>query len=163
MSAFFLNSMSKSSLGQARLLRLQARSRIRLGLGRSLALTKDRHRAFRREYKIQIQKVPNTNVYTLYKAGCLPLKTCKPQICSRAPFPTHYNCFLPTSLHIMAKICCRKIANNCKWLMMFNILKVVMHTWDWSRPSQPVVVEFFSENIAKTYVLPGWVIYALFA
>ena len=48
----------------------------------------------------------------VYKAGCLPLKTCKPQICSRAPFPTHYNCFLPTSLHIMAKICCRKIANK---------------------------------------------------
>ena len=53
---FFLNSMSKSPLGQARLLRLQARSRIRLGLGRSLALTKDRHRAFLREYKYKYKE-----------------------------------------------------------------------------------------------------------
>ena len=32
-----------------------------------------------------VQGVPNT----LYKAGCLPLNICKPQICSRAPFPTN--------------------------------------------------------------------------
>ena len=61
---FIRNSMSKSPFGLARLPSAQAQSRIRLGLGRSLALTKDRHRAFLQEYKIQIQKVQKTNICT---------------------------------------------------------------------------------------------------
>ena len=137
--------MSKSPFGLARLPSAQAQSRIRLGLGRSLANTKDRHRAFLQEYKIQIQK--SSKYKYMYKAGCPPLKICKPQICSRAPFPSYCNCFLPTSLSHKMTILCAKTMLQTNW----RDLQIIANIW-WSLISWKWVCNTLFQDVFIRFV-----------